>query len=208
MDERQMKYYPLISTFVAVFAVALLLLRGCDKPVTAPQDETLWRVKVEQREAVIREKDSVIASLNSLRSAEKIRHTSDSIKQTKAMAGIFKRYSDARNEVQQLSDSTGRIGRYVSVTDSLISAKDSLYTSEVNHRIALEQLHSFEMAAMAKKNILQVEISEEYKARAEISERKLQRSEKRLERKKVWNTIWKSTTAAFVAVTTVLILTE
>lgn len=197
-----------VTTGLSVALLVLLLLRGCDKPVTAPQDETLWRVKVEQREAVIREKDSVISSLNSLRSAEKIRHTSDSIKQTKAIAGIFKRYSDACKEVQQLSDSSGRIERYVSVTDSLLSAKDSLYTSEVNHRIALEQLHSFEMAAMAKKNILQVEISEEYRNRAEISERKLARSEKRLERKKVWNTIWKSTTAAFVAVSTVLILTE
>lgn len=198
----------IISTGIAVCLAVILMLKSCDKPETAPQDETLWRVKVEQREAVIREKDSVIASLNSLRSAEKIRHTSDSVKRTKAMAGIFKRYSDARNEVQQLSDSTGRIGRYVSVTDSLISAKDSLYTSEVNHRIALEQLHSFEMAAMAKKNILQVEISEEYRNRAESSERKLQRSEKRLERKRKFNHVLLGIVGGLAASTTILILTE
>lgn len=197
-----------VTTGLSVALLALLLLRGCDKPETAPQDETLWRVKVEQREAVIREKDSVIASLNSLRRTEKIRHTSDSIKQTKAIAGIFKRYSEALKEVQQISDSSGRIERYVSVTDSLLSAKDSLYASEVNHRIALEQLHSFEMAAMAKKNILQVEVSEEYRNRAEISERKLARLERRFERKRKFNHVLLGIVGGLAASTTILILTE
>lgn len=197
-----------ILSGLAVFFLIMWITKGCDKPTTPPEDTELWREKVAQREGVIKTKDSIIASLQASRNDEKIRYTSDSLKQVEVVSGIFKRYSEAKQEVQQITDSTGRIAAYVSVTDSLLQAKDSLYRQEVGHRLALEKLHNVEVAAMAARNVQQVELSQEYAARVASLENKLQRSEKRLERKKLGNKILLGVAAGLGAAVTVMSLSK
>lgn len=203
--------FRLISILLSGSCVALiviLLTRGCDNPSTPPSDDTLWREKLEQANKVIAEQAEVIAAVQASRNDEKIRYTSDSLKQVKVVARIFKRYSEAKQEVQQITDSTGRIAAYVSVTDSLLQAKDSLYRQEVGHRLALEKLHNVEVAAMAARNVQQVELNQEYAARVASLENKLQRSEKRLDRKKLGNKILLGVAAGLGAAVTVMGLSQ
>lgn len=203
--------FRLISILLSGACVALLVMlltRGCDKPVTPPSDDTLWRDKLEQANKVIAEQAEVIAAVQASRNDEKIRYTSDSLKQVEVVARIFKRYSEAKQEVQQITDSTGRIAAYVSVTDSLLQAKDSLYRQEVGHRLALEKLHNVEVAAMAARNVQQVELNQEYEARIDALERKSARLEKRFERKRKFNHVLLGIVGGLAASTTVLILAE
>lgn len=197
-----------ILSGVCVALLVMLLTRGCDKPSTPPSDDTLWRDKLEQANKVIAEQAEVIAAVQASRNDEKIRYTSDSLKQVEVVARIFKRYSEAKQEVRQITDSTGCIAAYVSVTDSLLQAKDSLYRQEVGHRLALEKLHNVEVAAMAARHVQVVELNQEYAARVASLENKNARLEKRLARKQVWNNVWKGTTAGAVTVTTILILSQ
>lgn len=203
--------YHLLTTILSGACVALLVMlltRGCDKPSTPPSDDTLWREKLQQANKVIAEQAEVIAAVQASRNDEKIRYTSDSLKQVRVVAGIFKRYSEAKQEVQQITDSTGRIAAYVSVTDSLLQAKDSIYKQEVGHRLALEKLHNVEVAAMAARNVQQVEFNQEYAERVNQLTAKNARLERRLERKKLGNRIWAGVALGLGAALGLIITTQ
>ena len=204
MDERQMKYYPLISTFVAVFAVALLLLRGCDKPETAPQDETEWRTVVDSLNREISDRDRVIREVREKRALDSIennRVTSGLVMRNKA---LFKKLKEAETKVPESAE----FDRYVELVDSTIAVKDSLYNHEVERRLSEESSFRYEIDELGKKNVQQVQLSEEYRNRAESSERKLARSEKRLERKRKFNHVLLGVTGGLVAVVTVMSLSQ
>lgn len=203
-----MKLYPIISTFVAVFAMVLLFTRSCDPPATPPEDDNLWREKVAMREQVIQTKDSIIASLQALRDEQKIDYRKDSARLERKAAAIFKRYSEAKAQVQQLSDTTGRIAEYVSISDSLLAVKDSTIAVERNNAMVAGKLWQMEVGLIGEKYMQQVEISNEYKARVDQLSGKVGRLEKRLERKRKFNRILLGVAGGLAAVTTLLIIAE
>lgn len=202
-----MKLYPIISTFVAVLAIVLLFTRSCDPPTTPPEDDNL-REKVTQREQVIVEKDSIIASLQALRDEQRVRYTSDSLKLSRENRRLSVRYSEAKAQVQQLSDTTGRISAYVHASDSLLAVKDSTIAVERNNAMVAGKLWQMEVSEIGAKYVEQLAISEDFKGRVESLEKRSARLEKRLERKRKGNRILLGVAGGLAAVTTLLIIAE
>lgn len=198
----------IISTGMAVFFAVLLFTRSCDPPTTPPEDDNLWREKVTQREQVIQTKDSIIASLQALRDEQKIDYRKDSARLERKAAAIFKRYSEAKAQVQQLSDTSGRIEAYVHVSDSLLAVKDSTIAVERNNAMVAGKLWQMEVGLIGEKYMKQVEISNEYKGRVESLENRSARLEKRLERKRKWNGVWRGVALGLASVTAIVMLTE
>lgn len=180
----------ILSSSLAVFFAVMWLSRGCDKPTEKPQDETLWRERVEQREAVIREKDSIIAAI------VKERHL-DSLKHDRAVAGLktreatlIRKLKAANSDIQTIADSLPRVKRYIELADSTIATKDSIYSQELNHRFMMEKSYRFELAQMADKHLNQEQISKTLETRVIALEKQNADLTKKLERKKRGNRIW------------------
>lgn len=197
-----------VTTGLSVALIVILLTRGCDKPTEKPQDETLWRDVVEKREAVIREKDSIIATIVKERQLDSLKHDRavTSLKQREFT--LIRKLKAANADIQVISDSLPRVKRYVDLADSTIAIKDSLYTQAVNHSIALDSLYRIEVAALGQKNVAQQAVNEEYKARVVSLENKLSRSEKRLDRKKKFNRVLLGVSGGLAAAIAVMTLTN
>lgn len=171
----------------AVLFCTLWLLKGCDKPVTKPDDGVAWRDSVQVLKNKLILKDSLISQIQARRDTEIKKAKQDSSRLSIENKRLSVGYSRSKQQVQELQDSTGRISAYVSVTDSLLNAKDSLYYQEVGHRIALEQLYKVEIATLADKNVIQVQLNEQYAARVDELVKENARLGKKLERNRKFN---------------------
>lgn len=200
----------IISTGMAVFFAVLLFTRSCDPPTTPPDDpekrELLDRV-AELEEDIQLTKDSLRQN-EALQEAQRVRYTSDTLSLNRENRRLCVRYNEAKAQVQQLSDTSGRIAAYVHVSDSLLAVKDSTIAVERNNAMVAGKLWQMEVGLIGEKYIKQVEISNEYKARAESLEKKTARLEKRLERKRKGNRILLGVAGGLAAVTTLLIIAE
>ncbi len=192
----------------AVLFCTLWLLKGCDKPVTKPDDGGAWRDSVQVLKNKLTEKDSLISQIQARRSAEIKKAQKDSSRLSIENRRLSVGYSRSKRQVQELQDSTGRIQAYVAVTDSLLNAKDSLYYQEVGHRIALEQLYKVEIATLADKNVIQVQLSEQYTARVDELGKENQRLGNKLERKKRGNRLLLGVSAGLAAALGVIIIAQ
>jgi hypothetical protein len=183
-----LKLLSVISTIVAVFAIVMLLSRGCDKPKTLP-DATPWRERVETLETQIRYRDSLIQEI-----IEK-RHL-DSLEHSRAVSGLkmrevalVRKLKAANADIQVIADSLPKVARYIELADSTIAVKDSLYTREVNHGISTEALYKSEIAAMADKYVKQVQVSEELTTVVTDLTNENSKLSKKLERKTRFNRV-------------------
>lgn len=188
--------------------LALLLLRGCDKPVTAPQDETEWRIVVDSLNREISDRDRAILNVRQKRAVDSLENLRVTTGLKRREAALMVKLKEAKADIKEIADSIPKVAKYVHLTDSTIAVKDSLYNHEVERRLSEESSFRYEIDELGKKNVQQVQLSEEYKARAESSERKLQRSEKRLDRKRKFNHVLLGIVGGLAASTTILILTE
>ena len=193
-----------VTTGLSVALLALLLLRGCDKPETAPQDEKEWRTMVDSLNREISDRDRVIREVREKRALDSIennRVTSGLVMRNKA---LFKKLKEAETKVLESAE----FDRYVELVDSTIAVKDSLYNHEVERRLSEESSFRYEIDELGKKNVQQVQLSEEYEARVEQLVKQNVRLEKRLERKKKGTRIWAGIALGLGAAVGVLSLTE
>ena len=197
-----------VTTGLSVALLALLLLRGCDKPETAPKDETEWRTVVDSLNREISDRDRAILNVRQKRAVDSLENLRVTTGLKKREAALVAKLKEAKADIQEIADSIPKVARYVHLTDSTIAVKDSLYNHEVERRLSEESSFRYEIDELGKKNVQQVQLSEEYKARAESSERKLQRSEKRLERKKLGNRILLGVAAGLGAAVAVMSLSQ
>lgn len=181
------KWFPVISTGAAVFFCVLWLTGSCDKPQTPPSDNELWREKVAAREAVIREKDSIIATIVKERQTDSLRHErlTSSLKQREL--ALVRKLKEANADIQVIADSLPKVARYIELADSTIAVKDSLYTVERNHGIATEALYKSEIAQMAARHMHQEKISSILETKIMELQDQNGKLSKRLERKKKGN---------------------
>lgn len=206
---RTMKpWITILAISAAVFFAVLWMTGSCDKPTTPPSDNTIWRDKVAQREEVIREKDSVILTLERLVVTLKKERTSDSSRLTKVATVNFNRYKQAKEDIRQLRDSLPVVRAFVEAADSLIAAKDSLYLQEVGHRIAMEQLYEIQIAELGQKNVVQQQISQLLESKVVDLEGQNAKLSKRLERKKRGNRLLLGIAAGLGAAIAVITLTQ
>lgn len=197
-----------ILSGLAVFFLIMWLSNSCDKPTEKPQDEILWRERVEQREAVIREKDSIIATITKDRQIQARKHDSVSSSLKQRELALIRKLKEANADIQVIADSLPKVARYIELADSTIATKDSIYHRELNHRFMMEKSYQFEIAAIGEKHVQQVAISEEYAARVEQLSKQNVRLEKRLERKKRGNRILLGVAAGLGAAIAVMSLSQ
>lgn len=191
-----------VTTGLSVALLALLLLRGCDKPVTAP-DNTNYRVE-DSLKREISNRDRVILNVRQKRAV-------DSLENLRVLNGLQMRnkaMSEKLKVVEAKVPESAEFDRYVELVDSTFAVKDSLYAQAVNHSVALDSLYRIEVAALAAKNVLQQEVSEEYRNRVEQLANQNVRLEKRLERKKRGNRIWAGIALGLGAAVGVLSLSQ
>jgi hypothetical protein len=202
-----LKLLSVISTSVAVFAIVMLLSRGCDKPKTLP-DATPWRERVETLTKQNEIKDARIDSLNRLIADLKKDRSKDSARLTNAATVNFKRYKQAVLEVQHLRDSFPQVNALVLAADSALAAKDSLYNQEVGHRMAIEKLYQVEIAELGAKNVVQQQISQLLETKVIDLESQNSKLSKKLERKTRFNRVLIGVGAGLAAAIGVMTLTN
>jgi transcriptional/translational regulatory protein YebC/TACO1 len=190
-----------------VFAIVMLLSRGCDKPKTLP-DTTPWRERVEALTKQNEIKDARIDSLNRLIADLKKDRSKDSARLTNAATVNFKRYKQAVLEVQHLRDSFPQVNALVLAADSALAAKDSLYNQEVSHRMAIEKLYQVEIAELGSKNVVQQQISQLLETKVIDLENQNSKLSKKLERKTRFNRVLIGVGAGLAAAIGILTLTQ
>lgn len=198
----------IISTSVAVFAIVMLLTRGCSDKPTTPPDPTPWRQRVEVLTKQNEIKDARIDSLQRLVDTMKKDMHSDSTRLTKVATVNFNRYRQAVAEVKHLRDSFPQVNTLVLAADSVIAAKDSLYNQEVGHRIAIEHLYEIQIAEMADRNVVQKQISQLLESKVIDLEQQNSKLAKRLERKRTGNRVLLGIAGGLAAAVTILTLSQ
>lgn len=198
----------ILAISAAVFFAVLWMTGSCDRPTTLPSDDTAWRERVAEKEAVIQNKDERIDSLLRLVATLKKDRTSDSSRLTKVATANFNRYKRAVDEVQHLRDSFPQVNTLVLAADSALAAKDSLYLQELNHRYLAEKLYEQTIAEMADRNVKQVEVSNILTTKVtELTDANYKLA-RRLERKKTGNRILGGVAAGVAAALGIVILTS
>lgn len=203
----------LIKPGLALAAVLffVLYLHQCSQP--RPDDSIEYEnIALKERvvvlNAAIQKAGDSLKALQALRDTQRKAYEKDSTILVKQSAALSRRYQTARTRILELEDSTGRIAAFTNTSDSLIAVKDSTIAVERNARMAEGKLHYQELAVLADRNVKQIQISDEYAARVSALESKLTRSEKRLERKRKANGVWKGLALGLGAATAVLILAK
>ena len=162
---------------------AILWLHQCSKPVPKP-DDTAYMERISALEKQVQSKDSLISDIQAIRDTQTKAYRSDSSRLSIENRRLSVANSALKRRVLELPDTFGIISAYVASTDSLLGVKDSVIAVERNTRLASDKLYQVEIAALAQKNVLQIEISQEYATRiAQLTDKNL-RLEKRLERKR------------------------
>jgi phage protein D len=202
-----LKLLSVISTSVAVFAIVMLLSRGCDKPNTLP-DTTPWRERVESLEAQIRDRDSLIQEIIEKRHTDSVEHLRVTTGLKSREAALVRKLKAANADIQVIADSLPKVARYIELADSTIAVKDSLYTREVNHGISTEALYKSEIAAMADKYVKQVQVSEELTTVVTDLTNENSKLSKKLERKTRFNRVLIGVGAGLAAAIGILTLTQ
>jgi hypothetical protein len=197
----------IISTSVAVFAIVMLLTRGCDKPTTPP-DATPWRERVETLDAQIRERDSIIQEIREKRHIDSLEHSRAVSGLKMREVALVRKLKAANADIQVIADSLPKVARYIELADSTIAVKDSLYTQQVNHGISTEALYKSEIAAMADKYVKQVQVSEELTTAVTELTNENGKLSRKLERKRTGNKILAGVAAGLGAALGVIILTS
>jgi hypothetical protein len=196
-----------ISTSVAVFAIVMLLSRGCDKPKTLP-DTTPWRERVESLEAQMRDRDSLIQEIIEKRTSDSLEHSRVTTGLKMRETALVRKLKAANADIQVIADSLPKVARYIELADSTIAVKDSLYTQEVNHGISTESLYKSEIAAMADKYVKQVQVSEELTTVVTDLTTENSKLSKKLERKTRFNRVLIGVGAGLAAAIGVMTLTN
>lgn len=198
----------IVTTGLAVLFLVLLLTRGCDSPTTPPSDSQLWREKVAMREAVIKEKDSIIAAISEKRELETSEHLRVTTGLKQREAALVRKLKEANADIKVIADSLPRVARYIELADSTIAVKDSLYIRELNHSLATEALYKSEIAAMGEKYLSEQQKSAELVTTVTDLESQNGKLSKQLKRKQGWNNFWKGLAAGAIAAGTVVIITS
>lgn len=203
-------WFPIVTaSLMTLFFI--LYLQECSKPDVDDSVETenhALKERVAVLESGIKLVNDSLKQIQAARAIEVSRHTQDSTRQSNQIARLSRGYTKAKQEVQQLQDSSGRIGTYIAASDSLLEAKDSIYRQEVSHRMALELSYKVEIATLGERHVKQVQVSEEYKARTEQLSRQNERLTRRLERKRKFNGVLLGVAGGLAAAVTVMALTE
>lgn len=197
-----------ILSGLAVFFLIMWITKSCDKPTEKPQDEILWRERVEQREAVIREKDSIIATITKDREIQARKHDSVSSSLKQRELALIRKLKEANADIQVIADSLPKVARYIELADSTIATKDSIYHRELNHRFMMEKSYQFEIAQLADKHVKQVEISKLLETKVIDLQNDNDKLERKLERKKRGNRLLTGIAAGMAAAIAVITLTQ
>jgi len=179
---------PLLAGAAVLFLI--LYVQECSRPKvdnSVEQENAAMKTRIAELETGLQEANDSLTQINALRSIENKNAQRDSSRLSIENRRLSVGYSMAKHDIEHLRDSLPALNRYVEAADSLISAKDSLYSAEVRHRMALEELYKSETAALAQKNVIQVQLSEKYAARVDELGKENQRLGKRLERKRKFN---------------------
>lgn len=202
------KYFPAISTGVAVLFMVLFFSKSCDRPVTKPNDGVAWRLRVDSLNRLISNRDTAILHVRKKKALDSIQNLEAVNRLKMRDASLVRRLKEANADIQVIADSLPKVRRYVELADSTIAVKDSLYTQAVNHTIALEQFYKLETAALAQKNVIQVQLSDQYKARVDELGKENARLGKKLERKRKFSNVLLGISGGLAAAVTVMSLTE
>lgn len=193
---------------LCVFFAIMWLTKSCDKPVTKPDDGVAWRDRVTQLQAQIATRDTLIKQIRQKRGIDSLENlrVSSGLKQRES--ALVRKLKQANADIKEIADSIPKVARYVSLADSTIAVKDSLYRQAVNHQIAAELSFRSEIAALADKNVKEVEKNAEYEAHVAQLGKENQRLGKRLERKKRGNRILLGVSAGLLTAVGVMSLTD
>jgi hypothetical protein len=132
-------WFPVISTGLAVFFAVMWLTGSCDKPVTRPSDNELWRQKVTALNATIDVKDSIIQAISQKRHIDSVKHLKVTTGLQMREKALVAKLKAANADIKEISDSLPKVKRYVELADSTIAVKDSLYMNEVHHNFMNEK---------------------------------------------------------------------
>jgi hypothetical protein len=205
-----LKLLSVISTSVAVFAIVMLLTRGCDKPETQPEDGriALLNRSIQRANDIIRAQEDTIIAIRKERQTDSLKH----LEVTKGLkmreVALVRKLKAANADIQVIADSLPKVARYIELADSTIAVKDSLYTQEVNHGISTEALYKSEIAAMADKYVKQVQVSEELTTVVTDLTNENSKLERKLTRKKTGNRLLLGIAGGLAAAIGVMTLTN
>lgn len=192
----------------AVFFAVLWMTGSCDKPNTPASDETEWRQRVVQLQYQIQERDSLIATIREKRSVDSLKHLLASNELKSREAALVRKLKAANADIQVIADSLPKVARYIELADSTIQIKDSLYIQQVNYGIATEALYRSEIAALATKNIQQVQVSQLLETKVTDLTNQNTKLARKLERKRTGARILGGVAAGLGAALGIVILTS
>lgn len=203
----------LLKPILAGAAVLFLILyvQECSRPKvdnSVEQENAAMKTRIAELETGLQEANDSLTQINALRSIENKKAQRDSSRLSIENRRLSVGYSRSKQQVQEIQDSTGRISEFVAVTDSLLNAKDSLYYQEVGHRFAMEHLYKVEIATLADKNLIQVQLNEQYAARVDQLTNQNERLSKRLERKRKFSNVLLGISGGLLTAVGVMALTN
>jgi hypothetical protein len=201
-------WFPVISTGLAVFFAVMWLTGSCDKPVTRPSDNELWRQKVTALNATIDVKDSIIQAISQKRHIDSVKHLKVTTGLQMREKALVAKLKAANADIKEISDSLPKVKRYVELADSTIAVKDSLYMNEVHHNFMNEKSYQKQIAEMGEKNVQQIQISNKLTTVVTDLEDKNFKLARKLERKKTGNRILLGIGGGLAAALAIITLTQ
>lgn len=193
---------------LCIFFLIMWLSNSCDRPTTAPSDDTEWRERVSELNSRIQVRDVRIDSLQRLVETLQKNRSTDSARLTKVATVNFKRYKQAVAEVQHLRDSFPQVNTLVLAADSVIASKDSLYNAEISSRYMAEKLYEQTIQEMADRNIVQKQISELQATKIIDLEKDKAKLARKLQRKRTGNRVLLGIGAGLATAIGILTLTQ
>jgi hypothetical protein len=202
------KWFPVLSTGLAVFFMVLWFTGSCDKPTTKPSDNELWRQKVTALTATIDEKDSIIQAISQKRHIDSVKHLKVTTGLQMREKALVAKLKAANADIKEIADSLPKVKRYVELADSTIAVKDSLYMNEVHHNFMNEKSYQKQIAEMGEKNVQQIQISNKLTTVVTDLEDKNFKLARKLERKKTGNRILLGIGGGLAAALAIITLTQ
>lgn len=202
------KWFPIVSTGLAVFFAVLLLTRGCDRPTTKPDDNELWRQKVKALNATIDEKDSIIATLRKNRIVDEVKFLQSEAALKGQIKAKDKTLTQARQDIALIRTQMPQVEAFVVKADSAIAVRDSLINAIGMRMRAAEYSYKEELRLMGERNVVQVQISQLLETKVTDLTNQNTKLARKLEKKKRGNRLLLGLAGGLGAAIAVMTLTQ
>lgn len=192
----------------AVLFCTLWLLKGCDKPVTKPDDGTEWRAVVESLKADTANLRSELRQKATETRQDSVEHAKVVQSKNATIARLRSSSAVQRAEVQHVLDSLPKVQAFVDVQDSIIAELTDVNAElSASYKAQVRGLNE-QLEIHAKIQAKNEEMFREYEARVDQLTNQNERLSKRLERKKRGNRLLLGVSAGLAAAVTLMAISQ